>query len=200
MSRRLFKTNRRFAPPGVRPADLREDRPPDGWAPVDESVGQRVAQRVDTAVLRFADGAARAATRRDFLAGAGAIGLAVGIGASGLLWGAPKSYGADTICNVFDPNNNLAGPCGPAPLCVGSRCNDGSCVASRSTVTWRAYGVCDCVGPGTTNCWTENCCGTFSGKFRCCDCCEQDGAGGSCCGCSVSRMKRCICRKKVQDC
>jgi hypothetical protein len=199
VSKRLSRVSNWPAPSGVRPPDLRDDGTADGWITVEASRAERIGERMDSALLRFADGAARIATRRQFLAGAGAVGLAVTAGATGLLRPS-RTFAADTVCNVFDPNNNLAGPCGPSPLCIGDRCQDGSCVASRSTVTWRQYGGCDCVAPSVGNCWTENCCGSFSGKFRCCDCCEQDGVGGSCCTCSVPRMKKCICRKKTLDC
>lgn len=184
------------APPGVRPPA--QDGPADGWVVLDQSRAARAGVAVDTALLRIADGAARTINRRRFLAGTGAAVLAVTIGASGV-FRTRSAYGA--VCNVLDPNNALAGACGPSPLCPTSHCENsgGSCDATLSAVTWRAYGGCDCVGPSSQNCWTENCCSQYNGTFRCCDCCSTSGAGGQCCGCNVTR-RRCICRRKETSC
>lgn len=206
MSTRLRRLSRRPAPQGVRPASREGDRPPDGWEVVDASWAERVAVGLDSALLRVADTAARATTRRAFIAGASGVGVAlVGLGSSGYLWGTHRARANHEVgCNATDPNGALAGPCGPNPLCRDHHCRDdnGNCRAGLDGdhgVTWRDYGGSTCTDNENTfhNCWTDNCCGSsYNGKARCCDCCEHTSSGAHC---SCGRHK-CICRKRVANC
>lgn len=206
MSMRLQRLSHRPAPPGVRAPARDPELPPDGWEVLDASWPERVAIRVDSSLLRLADTAARATSRRAFLAGASGAGVAlVGLGSTGVLWGTRSAQAGHVLepCNRWDGSGS---PCGPSPYCPGSHCiNSGDmagwCRNALGEVTWRQYlgNTCD---PNTVHsCWREQCCANFSGHFMCCDCCSNSGAGSRCQSCPDNPNRFiCTCSAKIRDC
>jgi hypothetical protein len=183
---------RRAAPPVVRSAVARSDRPADAWEPVDPSWGERLAVGVDSSLIRMADAAARGTSRRDFLAWTGALGLAVGAGAGTALFrpGAARAHGL--------PCDDDGSACGPSPLCSGTYCTSTNCAAGRADTARRTYAGTGCTS-STSNCWTEHCCAqAFNGHARCCDCCAPS-SGLDCTG-SGCPNRRCICRSRIDTC
>jgi hypothetical protein len=190
----------RAAPPGVWAMPLRPDRPPDGWEVLSPTAGQEALVRLDAALLRFADTAARGITRRGFLKGLGQLGLLLGLTTTGMLWGTELARAHPPACDLFDDPGDA--PCGPSPICDRDLyCNDnGNCQANRGDTEKRTYGggsCCSSTCSGTDNCWREHCCGhpNWNSHVRCCDCCAPS-AGVDCTG-SGCPNNRCICRSKV---
>lgn len=181
----------RPAPPGVRPAGARADGPADGWDPVDQSWFERFASDLDAAVIRMTDAAARGTSRREFLTRAGAVGLAVGLGAGTLFrTEAARAHGL--------PCDDDGSACGPSPLCSGTYCTSTNCAAGRADTARRTYAGTGCTS-STANCWTEHCCAqAFNGHARCCDCCAPS-SGLDCTG-SGCPNRRCICRSRIDTC
>ena len=198
MSRGLRRLTHRPAPPRVRPAPPRPDRPADGWEVIDPSWKERVAESVDSTLLRITDAAAHGTSRRQFLTRTGAAGLAVGLGVTGTLFRPRGARAHYSSCNVTDPNHNTAGPCGPSPLCSGTYCTSTNCAAGRADTARRSYGGAYCTS-STSNCWFEHCCGTsYNGHARCCDCCAPS-SGADCYGTGCPN-RRCICRSRIDYC
>lgn len=190
----------------ARPAPARAGRlstsmegPPDGWPIARGHATDRVAERLDRAVLSAADTAALAISRRDLLKRAGQLGLVVSLGVSGILWRARTAAGYAYIYNSCDPlGDPPTGPCGPNGLCESSLCSGGNCANSQSKRTYGGSGCCSgCTG--TVNCWQENCCANnnWNSHMKCCDCCTSSGTGGSCTRCTGASAHKCICRSKV---
>lgn len=208
MLMQLRRLRDRPGPPGVRLPSPDGDGPPDGWEAVNTSVPQHILTTVDSLLLRFADSAARATTRRRFLTRTAGIGLALSVGGTGLLWKPGPALAAP--CNVTDPTHATPGPCGASPLCQDHHCvyNSWLCnvaLTGAHGVRWRHYGSAACSGDNAINCWVENCCGAPQAAhryhWRCCDCCEHTHNGGRCTsGCGGYLRYKCICRGPYDVC
>jgi hypothetical protein len=187
--------SRRPAPPGVRPAAARSDRPAHGWKPVAPSLAERLTERADTAVLQMTDAAARGITRRQLLARTGAVGLALGMGAGTFLFRTEKASAHGYACD------SDGSACGPSPLCASTYCNTGraqACAYERADTARRAWGGGACLVTNS-NCWTEHCCAqAFNGHASCCDCCAPTGTI-NCTSCP-QHMHKCICRRRLDTC
>lgn len=197
MSRVLDRWLRRPAPSGAVAAPPRSEQPPDGWEVVDPSTASRAVSAIDSALLQLSEATRARASRRQFLEHTGAAGLALGLGLTGTLFRPSAARAHYSSCNVTDPNNQTAGPCGPSPLCSGTYCTSTNCAHSRADTQRRLYGTGSCT-TSTNNCWIEHCCGTsYNGHARCCDCCAPS-SGADCAGSCPNR--RCICRSRVNTC
>ena len=199
---RTRKTTRP-APPGLWPAQLRFDRPPDGWAIVDASWKQRASVRMDHALLRMADVAARGTTRREFLRRAGAVGFLAGLNISGLIWGAVPAEAHEEPCRDA---SGEPGPCGPSPICAPRHCrSDGQCKLAfgdpgdvRRRGPWESIA---CASSTVMNCWVEHCCSVNNNHVRCCDCCTPNPPMGfTCTGTGCTTKRRCVCRDNQGGC
>lgn len=167
---------------------------------MDLSTRRRLASELDRWILSLADSAARRITRRTFLRRAGEIALVIGLATTHLLWGSPAQA---LDCNATDPNNELAGPCGPTELCPSNHCqNDNNlCKLSITNVRRRTYGTFTCGPDDVDNCWNENCCDQpANAMVRCCDCCTPSPNMSGQCNCTNPVRYPCICKKVTQVC
>ena len=126
-------------------------------------------------------------SRRRFLRGLGALGLASGLAIAGLSLRLVGTAHAIGTCS--------GGACGPSPLCKSSNCSGSTCTHLALN---RPYGKGYC-GTGS-NYWSEtwacNC--ASPGTWRCGDCCEYNGAGSLCADCGQF-MWKCICRRRMSS-
>lgn len=193
--------NTRPAPAGSRPS-ASTDSPPDGWDLVEPSRGQQASVRLDGALLRVADSAARHVSRRDFLKRVGQVGLVVGLGTVRVLWGpVPRAEAAH--CNHYGQSSS-GGACGPSEICPNLSCTaEKQCKTAHTCsqgcgVRRQPHTQGTCGSDSASNCWTECCSGT---TWRCCDCCTcqtlNEDACMSCTGCT---KRKCICRKPTVAC
>jgi hypothetical protein len=202
VSRVFSKVIRRsaVAPPGRGPGPARFDHPPDGWMPVDPTWVVKVGVRVDRSLLAAGDLARREITRRKFISWVSKLGLVIGTATTGVVWAPGPAHAL--ACNVFDQNNQNAGPCGPSPRCNAVACQSANCRVSRSDTEKRAHnqsGCCSSTCSGTQNCWTENCCDrAANAEVRCCDCCGPGGST-SCSGANCPGTQ-CICEITLRTC
>ena len=129
---------------------------------------------------------ARAVTRRRLFRTTGS--MALGAAMTTAFLGRPGP--ADAQCTS-------AAPCGPAPLCGCSRCNDGynwqcdGAEAETDPALWGS-GSQPC-NPNYSNCWD-------SGSTHCCDCCAYFPtcrSGALCFNCGPGNWYKCICRQGV---
>jgi hypothetical protein len=70
--------------------------------------------------------------------------------------------------------------CGPNPYCSSNRCYDSGACHNSTTTQPRGYASADCIasGSGYINCWCV--CSAGHNIYRCCDCCVDYPAGGTC--------------------
>jgi hypothetical protein len=208
---RLHKLGRRPAPRGARPAAPRHDTPPDGWEVVGSSWPDRLGVRLDSAVLHLADAAARATSRRMFLAGAGAVGTALaGLAGSRVFWGTTPALAGHQVlsCNAFGGNDMNPEACGPSAPCPSAHCvphddilGASWCRNALAAVTWRNWGQTECVSADAHSCWQEDCCKQYGGIAMCCDCCSTTNVGsGGCTSCESATRYKCVCDGRRQNC
>jgi hypothetical protein len=191
VSMRWRTLTRRPAPPGLWPATVKSDLPPDGWETVDPSVAERLTIGIDAALLRFTAAAARGTSRRQFLARTGGVGLALGLATSGVLTRADRARADGAPC--FGSS-----PCGPNPICAGTYCNFAECAYGKPEVQRRRYDTSNCDGDGV-RWWLEHCCNTpYNGHAYCVDCCAPTGT--STCLYPSSCNNKCICRTRADTC
>jgi hypothetical protein len=200
VSMRLRPLGNRPAPPGTLLGGT--EGPADGWVPVDPKLVQRLLTRADAAALGIVMAIAQGISRRDLLRRTGEVGIALGLAATGVLWGSE----AEAI-HTSEPCNNSTGcpSCGPSPPCGADDCRaDGQCELSTQYVRKRGYAQGACDSQGVHNCWLSNCCNACGGEWhcvvRCCDCCTPDNNGYTMCSCASPDRFRCHCPDCYQAC
>lgn len=175
---------------------------PDGWNLVDGPTIRRLGAHVDRALVSLTQKASRGVTRRRFLGGLGAAGLAVGVGIS--LAGRPARAGDPEPQMPHFNNCQSQNGCSGYELCPDTNCNDNKqcdvneeCNGGVSTRR-QVYASRNCGGGSADNCWTECCGGT---KKRCCDCCSCRVLGSGTCINSTCPNPgphyNCLCRRNT---
>jgi hypothetical protein len=187
----------RPAPPGSRRQPQRADRPPDGWEPIAPSLPLRAGEQLDSLVLRAADSAARAVSRRDFLKQVARVGVVAGLAWNSLVTDSRRARAHGMGCDYFgDPDAN---PCGPSPRCADRYCrDDGQCKLNEAGVRRQRWATGECGPDDVDNTWIENCCGQINSHVRCADCCVPENPNSCVGGCTLKMS--CFCRENQGGC
>lgn len=145
-----------------------------------------VVQAPRSASERLVAASARALTRRRLIGNVGSTAL----GAAMVTAFVGRAELAEAQCAS-------ASPCGPAPMCGCSRCNNGydwQCDGGEPETTPARWGSgSQPCSPSYGNCWP-------AGSINCCDCCAKNPtctSGARCTSCGSGSWYKCICRQGV---
>jgi len=145
-----------------------------------------MTKTLSTSSAAIVEATARGLTRRKLLRNAGGVALGTSLATALVLRGPEPAYGCAS-----------SSPCGPAPLCGCTRCNDGynwQCDGAEDNTDPARWGSgSQPCSPSYGNCWNE-------GGYHCCDCCARDAGcttGSSCYSCGSGTWHKCICREGV---